>query len=260
MSRAAIASVNHWPKSSCARAFWGQQELPAYRRLLADTSAWLDPQPGERWLDLGCGSGQLSQAIWTRSDGRVAEIVGVDCAAENERAFAKLRTALRPVPADHQLHFVHANFSAGLASWESDSMDGVVSGLALQYAESYSPDRQRWTTEAYDRLLADIYRVLRPGGRLVFSVNVPDPAWGKVALRSLGGVWLSRKPGRFVINAWQMMRYGSWLKREARRGRFHYLPLDAILERLTRTGFTDVKHRLTYVGQAYLFRCRKSLL
>ena len=58
------AAVNHWPQSSCAKAFWSQHEAPAYQQLLADTAAWLDPQPGEHWLDLGCGCGQLSQALW----------------------------------------------------------------------------------------------------------------------------------------------------------------------------------------------------
>lgn len=46
-----------------ARVFWGgQQTLPAYKELLRDTVTWLDPWPGQRWLDLGCGRGQLTPA------------------------------------------------------------------------------------------------------------------------------------------------------------------------------------------------------
>src|SRR5215470_6093405 len=77
MIQSPAVARNHWPDSACARAFWGQQELPPYRRLLADTTAWLDPRPGERWLDLGCGSGQLTRAIWEKSGGRVSEIVAL---------------------------------------------------------------------------------------------------------------------------------------------------------------------------------------
>ena len=61
--------VNYWPDRKCARAFWTQCEVPPYRRLLADTAAWLDPAPGERWLDLGCGGGQLTHALWEKSGG-----------------------------------------------------------------------------------------------------------------------------------------------------------------------------------------------
>ena len=66
--------VNWWPSAACAKAFWTQQELPPYRRLLADTAEWLDPAPGERWIDLGCGGGQLTRALWEKSGGRTSII------------------------------------------------------------------------------------------------------------------------------------------------------------------------------------------
>ncbi len=262
-------AINHWPESSCARAFWGQQEIPPYRRLLADTVAWLDPQPGEHWLDLGCGCGQLTQALWDKSGGTLQSIVGLDCAAVNQRAFHKLRAALQPPPLcispqdwgeiqrGEVIRFITADFSAGLPDCENEQFDGVVSGLAIQYAESYSEKSGCWTTEAYDRLLAEICRVLRGGGRFVFSVNVPMPAWGKVALHALPGIWHARRPARYLKNSLRMLRYGAWLTREARSGRFHYLPLPVIVEKLTATGFLAIAHRLTYAGQAYLIRCQK---
>src|SRR5262249_53521026 len=103
--------LNYWPDTRCARAFWGQQHLPPYRKLLADTVAWLNPRPGERWLDLGCGSGQLTRAVWEASGGTVAEVVATDCAATNERSVAKLYNLVQPRPAEGQLRFVHKDFS-----------------------------------------------------------------------------------------------------------------------------------------------------
>jgi ubiquinone/menaquinone biosynthesis C-methylase UbiE len=249
-------SINYWPQNSSAKLFWSQQELPPYRRLLGDTAAWLQPQPGQRWLDLGCGGGQLTKALWLRSYGTIAEIVGLDCAAANERAYARLRDELIPPPGKH-IRFIAANFSDGLPSLDSDAFDGVVSGLAIQYAESYSPDEARWTTAAYDHALAEIYRVLKPDGRFVFSVNVPNPAWVKVAWQSLFGFIGARQPLRYLQKAWAMYRFGGWLKREARKGRFHFLHRGIIEAKLEATGFTDIEWRRTYAGQAYLFRCRK---
>jgi ubiquinone/menaquinone biosynthesis C-methylase UbiE len=252
-----LSARNHWPDAKCARAFWGQQTLPSYQRLLRDTVAWLDPQPGERWLDLGCGSGQLTEALWTKSAGQLHEIIALDCAAENAKVFRKLRGRLLDDPNDGRIAFVCADFSLGLDQWPDRHFHGVCSGLSLQYAESFSEEAGVWTTEAYDRLLGDLYRVLDRDGRLVFSVNVPEPAWSMVALHSLGSVFRTRQPGRFLRQSWRMMRYGSWLKREARRGRFHYLPLSSILSKLRTVGFTAIDHRLTYARQAYLIRCRK---
>jgi ubiquinone/menaquinone biosynthesis C-methylase UbiE len=257
MPATASASINYWPNSRCASAFWGQHELPPYRRLLADTVSWLDPNPGERWLDLGCGGGQLSQALWEKSGGTLRELVGLDCAAANEKAYRKLCSTVRPTPEPGRIRFVACDFSAGLSSWEDGQYNGVVSGLAIQYAEFFCPKQNCWTTAAYDRLLAEVYRVLRKGGRFVFSVNVPEPAWGKVALCSLTGVLRASRPARYLKQALRMWSYGGWLKREARRGRFHYLPLEAILSKLTAAGFSNLEHRLSYAGQAYLLRCRK---
>jgi ubiquinone/menaquinone biosynthesis C-methylase UbiE len=259
MSATAALSLNYWPDSACARAFWGQQELPPYRQLLADTSAWLAPRAGERWLDLGCGCGKLTEALWHNSSGAVGEIVGLDCAGENALAFQQLRGRVRPTAPDERIHFVQADFSSGLRTWESGRFDGVVSGLAIQYAESYSGKLGRWTTEAYDRLLADVHRLLRDGGSFVFSVNVPEPSFFKVALYSFWGAFDARGTVRYVERAFRMWRYGAWLKREARHGRFHYLPLATVVRKLKDLGFADIEHRLTFAGQAYLIRCRKPL-
>ncbi|HEY8506691.1 MAG TPA: methyltransferase domain-containing protein [Gemmataceae bacterium] len=248
--------VNHWTDQRCAKAFWGQHELPPFRRLLEDTLEWADPRPGERWLDLGCGGGALSRGIWERTAGGAAEVVGVDCAAANADAYRRLRAELRPGPGE-RLGFVCHDFSAGLGVFADGRFDHAVSGLSISYAQSYDPQRGEWTTAAYDRLLAEVRRVIRPGGRFVFSVNVPEPSWGAVGLRSLAGAFRSPRPLRYLKRAWRMLRYGAWLKRQARLGRFHYLPHEVVRAKLEAAGFAGVEHRLSYAGQAYIFRARR---
>jgi hypothetical protein len=136
----------------------------------------------------------------------------------------------------------------------TDTSDHAVSGLSISYAESFDDEAGTWTTAAYDRLLAEVRRVIRPGGRFVFSVNVPDPSWAKVAWHSLPDVFGSGHTFRRLKRSWRMLRYGAWLKREARTGRFHYLPAAEVARRLTAAGFVAVECRESYCGQAYVFR------
>jgi ubiquinone/menaquinone biosynthesis C-methylase UbiE len=253
----ATPALNYWPNNKCAKAFWGQHELPPYQKLLAATIAWLDPRPGEKWLDLGCGSGQLTRGIWEKSAGQVEQIVSVDCAAANEKSIARLSDVVQPRPEPERLQFVQGDFSLGLSSWPDHSFDGATSGLAIQYAESYSVELGQWTTAAYDHLLSEVFRVLRPGGRFVFSVNFPNPSWWIVALTAVHGFFVARKPTRYLKNSLRMLRYGSWLKKEARHGRFHYLPLETVLGKLASAGFPHVEHTTSFGAQAYLFRCHK---
>lgn len=247
---------SYWPDSRCAKAFWGQHDLPPYRRLLADTIEWAAPGSGERWLDLGCGGGALTRAIWEQTNGTVARVVGADCAAANEDAYARLRDSLAPAQGD-RIQFVCHDFSAGLGAFADAAFDHAVSGLSISYAESFDPGAGCWTAAAYDRLLGEVFRVLRPGGRFVFSVNVPNPSWGRVARSSLFAALFTERPLRHLKRSWRMLRYGRWLTREARAGRFHYLPAGAVTAKLTAAGFATITHRLSYCDQAYVFRAVK---
>ena len=245
-------AVNLWPSDACAKAFWGQQDCRPYQRLLADTLDWAAPAAGDHWLDLGCGGGAISRAIWDRTGGAVGSVVGADCAAANDRAYRQHRAAVGA--SAERFRFVHHDFSGGLAAFADRSFDHTVSGLSVSYAEHYDAAAGRWTTRGYDALFAEVRRVLRSGGRFVFSVNVPDPSWGRVAWRSLPGLLRTGSPLQTLKRSARMMRYGRWLKREARTGRFHYLPAADVTARLAAAGFAAVEHRLSYCDQAYVFR------
>lgn len=250
--------TNYWLTDECAEAFWDQHLAKPYQELLADTVDWLKPKPGERWLDLGCGGGQLTAALWRAAEGKLTQIVAMDCAAANGEAIARLMRRLPIPPQPGQLIFQVANFSHGLPDLPTASFDGIVSGLALSYAEHQDPQTGLYTDLAYNRVFSECRRVLKPSGRLVFSVNVPEPNFWRIVWKSLGSSIKIRRPLRTLRNVWRMQQYGKWLKHEARRGRFHFLPQEAVIARLRAAGFGEIQCRLSYAGQAYLFHAQRA--
>src|SRR5262249_20409738 len=93
----------------------------AAEELHDDTARWLDPRPGERWLDLGCGDGERTALIWRKSQGRVAEIVALDAAPAHEEVLARRCELLHPAPKANQIRFALGNLNSGLPSFADAS-------------------------------------------------------------------------------------------------------------------------------------------
>ncbi len=112
----------------------------------ADVVDLLDPEPGERVLDLGCGTGHLTAEI-ADAVGETGAVVGVDRSAE----------MVGEARADYpDLAFVEADareFSA------TEPFDAVFSNAALHWI----PDQDAVTGRVAD--------LLRPGGRYVAELG-----------------------------------------------------------------------------------------
>jgi SAM-dependent methyltransferase len=108
--------------------------VPALGAPLVDR---LDPQPGERILDLGCGDGTLTLQIAARG----AHVVGVDASADMVAA-AKARGVDARLGRAESLPFAR-------------EFDGVFSNAVLH-----------WIQDA-DAVAQSVARVLKPGGRFV---------------------------------------------------------------------------------------------
>ncbi|MEV7548144.1 class I SAM-dependent methyltransferase [Amycolatopsis sp. NPDC089917] len=114
---------------------------PAILNLAGDVS-------GRRILDAGCGAGPITEALRDRG----ATVTGFDSSAK------MVELARKRLGADADLRV--ADMARPLP-FPDDAFDDVVSALVLHYLED-------WTAP-----LAEIRRVLKPGGRLIMAVNHP---------------------------------------------------------------------------------------
>src|SRR5262247_3498546 len=109
----------------------------------------LPPVEGRRVLDAGCGPGVYAE--WLA--GRGAEVVGIDVCPRMVE-LARLRLGDRAT-------VIEADLSRPLDFLRAASFDLVLSALAMDYVRDW------------DAALGEFFRVLRGGGRLVFSVEHP---------------------------------------------------------------------------------------
>ncbi len=167
-------------------------ERPAMLALAGDMA-------GRQVLDAGCGSGPLSAALRDRG----AVVTGIDASA------GMLALARRRLGDDVALHAVDLNDPL---PFDDDAFDDVVASLVLHYLEDWGP------------ALAQLRRVIRPGGRLIASVDHPFVAY----------TIKDPRPDYFATTSYAF----DWtFNRQSVPMRFWRKPLHAMTEAFTAAGF-----------------------
>jgi SAM-dependent methyltransferase len=250
--------MNLWRSSVVAFAYSYQQNARPYLDLLCTTELYIQPKPGQVWLDLGCGSGRLIRSIWEKSRGQVASITGIDISTSALRVAQRMCSKLIPKDESNKIRFVQADLSYGLKGvFQPHSFHGVTAGLSISYADHWDYSREEWSDISYIGLLRDIYLLLREDGELIFSTNVPNPDFFLIAKRSWREIFLTWKLPLGIAVSLIMLLQARWLKASANVGRFHYLRSEQIVRILREIGFKDIRYKLTYEGQAWVFAATK---
>jgi SAM-dependent methyltransferase len=143
-----------------------------WSRLVArEFLAWLALGPDLRWLDVGCGTGALTQTILAQANPR--EVTGID-PSEGFIAYARDRTR------DPRAAFKTAD-ARGLAAADAGGFDAAVAGLVLNFIPA--------PAEA----LTAIARAVRPGGTV--ACYVWDYAEGMQMMRAFWDAAVALDPG-----------------------------------------------------------------
>jgi SAM-dependent methyltransferase len=157
---------------------------------------------GRRILDAGCGSGPIAALLRDRG----ATVTGFDSSA------GMLELARRRLGPDADLH---QGDLVGPLPFPDGAFDDVIAALVLHYLED-------WTGP-----LAELRRVLRPGGRLIAAVDHPFAI--ELMHRSQTG-----KPGYFQTRSrteeWTFGGHSALLT-------FWHRPLHAMTDAFTAAGF-----------------------
>jgi arsenite methyltransferase len=157
-----LAEKSQTPDEKLRREFnrWAQEgegeEMERHHLNITEkTIRLMDLRPGERVLDLGCGSGWATRLLARLvSDGPegFGQVVGLDVSDE------MIRQA-RAASKDFE-NILYVWGSAQQIPWEENFFDKVLSVESFYYY----PDQ--------DRALAELFRVLAPRGRMFILINL----------------------------------------------------------------------------------------
>ena len=124
---------------------WNPCEYSAHGRFVTDLGAnileWLNPKPGEKILDLGCGDGVLTAQIAERG----ANVLGVDASPE----------------------MVDAARNRGITA---QTIDAAQMTFQRQFDAVFSNAALHWIHDQQG-LLRGVARALKPGGRFVAEMG-----------------------------------------------------------------------------------------
>ena len=122
-----------------------------WRDLRQKTTKLARIQPGDKVLDVGCGTGTLALEVARRA-GRAGRVTGIDQSSE-QIARARSKAARHNLPIDFQIGVIEH------LAFPDQTFDVVLSTLMMHHLPA-SLKRQG---------LAEIARVLKPGGRLIIA-------------------------------------------------------------------------------------------
>ncbi len=173
-----MRAVDFWQSGSGYEAYIGR-----WSRRVADVFIdRADVPPGSRWVDVGCGTGAVTETILARCE--PASILGID---PSETFLEVARSAIH----DPRVAFAVADgASIPLAS---QAVDVAVSGLVLNFV----PDPVA--------MLAEMRRVTRPGGTV--AIYVWDYGDGMQILRHFWDAAIEQDPR--VADAAESLRFST---------------------------------------------------
>jgi ubiquinone/menaquinone biosynthesis C-methylase UbiE len=215
----------------------------SYRNFMEEQIRMLRMNDSQRVADLGSGVGEFSLSLCLDHKARDIRVVEVDLVRE-----ALLRARTRRARVDHRNSIVVVQCAADFESLgaiipiEDAKLDAVLASLLISYLASP------------ERLLDEMRRIVRPGGRIVVSSMVRDADAMMIFRDGVMEHATAEARDKLGVGEDQVfddlvrdfLNDGSRLVDLEERGRFQFFDEAELSSMVARAGFVDVRASLSF--------------
>lgn len=236
-----------------SRIYWHMEDTGFYRQLTQTIEDFMDPKKGETWLDAGCGPGYMARIVWNKSGKKIRRIFGIDIVLKPTREMlAKTKDSI-------PLELKYANLGEELP-FPDNFFDGIVSNIALTYVSDFRGNSGK---DAFLEVMKEMYRVLKPGGQIVWSTPKKNPLFWRNFLAGLPDMLSPLKQIRHKICGpyigFRILQYGLGISSKGRKGVYTFLSPVEYEEILGSIGFVKFQWKKSFAKQVWVNRSEKPL-
>lgn len=235
-----------------AKIYFNLEKARAYRRLANTIEEFIEPNEGDIWLDVGCGPAKMSELIWNKSEKRVEKIVAMDIVlSPAQKRLATLKPSL-PV------QLMKVDISVPLP-FKDNSFDGIVANLVLSYVAKFNGSQGK---DAFVAVLKEMFRVLKPGGHLVWSTPKENVHFEWVFLSSIPemlNIWeyIYHKDCGRILQGVRVLKHALEIQKKGKQGIYTFLPVEELNKILQDIGFVNPIWKLTFARQVWVNKTYK---
>jgi ubiquinone/menaquinone biosynthesis C-methylase UbiE len=201
------------------------------------------------WFDAGCGNLPASKWILEKAQGNIQIWAGdINIDGTNEE--------IRQIKNGHLITIVHTDLRERWP-FPDDFFDGIVGNHVFTFLTK----SQKMGEEVLKEVFQEAYRVLKPGGILIWTMpkKNANTLYGLLyCLKYLLDPYRWRKHGHSLLSTTlKVMKYTRQVERKGKKGIYSLLEKEECERILRLIGFTDLEWKDVFARQSWLSRAKK---
>jgi len=235
-----------------AKIYVNLEKAAPYRYLSRDMEFFMKPKKNDVCLDIGCGPAKMSQIIWRKSEKNVKKITGIDIVLK------PARNTLKKINYSIPLELRYADIGQKLP-FQNNHFDLIVANLILSYVIDFQGRRGK---DALREVFKEIYRILAPGGHIVWSTPKKNVHFEWVFLASIPDMlniyeYIIHKDITRILQGTRILKHALEIQKKGREKIYTFLNKKELEEMLIDIGFISPVWKRTFARQVWVNRVYK---